>query len=46
MSKVAIKYIGPVVIYRITDPHNYLIMTLDGKMLTGLFEHERLKPAI
>ena len=31
--KVAIKYVGPVVIYKIIDPHNYLLMTLDGKML-------------
>ena len=44
--KVAIKYVGPVVIYKIIDPHNYLIMTLDGKILRGLFKHERLKPAI
>ena len=28
--KVAIKYVGPVVIYKIVDPHNYLIMTLDS----------------
>ena len=40
------KYIGPVVIYKIIDPHNYLLMTLDGIMLRGIFEHERLKPAI
>ena len=44
--KVAIKYVGPVVIYKIIDSHNYLIMTLDGKSLRGLFEHARLKPAI
>ena len=37
--KVAIKYVGPVVIYKIVDPHNYLIMTLDGKILRGIFEH-------
>ena len=43
--KVAIKYVGPVVIYKIVDPYNYLVMTLDGKILRGLFEHERLKPA-
>ena len=42
--KVAIKYVGPVVIYKIINPHNYLLMTLDGKSLRGLFEHERLKP--
>ena len=28
------------------DPHNYLLVTLDGKILRGLFEHERLKPPI
>ena len=44
--KVAIKYVGPVVIYTIVDPHNYLIMTLDEKILRGIFEHERLKPTV
>ena len=39
------KYVGPVVIYKIICPHNYLLMTLDGKILGGLFEHERLKSA-
>ena len=42
--KVTIKYVGPVEIYRIIDHHNYLLMILDGKILRGLFEHERLKP--
>ena len=28
------------------DPHNYLLMTLDGIILKGIFEHERLKPTI
>ena len=32
--------------YKIADPHNYLLMTLDGKLLQGFFEHERLKPTI
>ena len=40
-----IKYVGPIVVYKIIDPHNYLLMTLDGKILQGLFKHERLKPA-
>ena len=44
--KVMIKHVGPAVVYKIIDPHNYLLMTLDGKILQGLFEHERLKPAI
>ena len=44
LRKVMIKYVGPVVIYKIIDHHNYLLMTSDGKILSGLFEHERLKP--
>ena len=44
--KIAVKYVGPVVIYKIVDPHNYLLMTLDGIILKGIFEHERLKPSI
>ena len=43
--KVKIKYVGPVVIYKIIYPHNYLIMMLDGKILRGLFEHKTFKPA-
>ena len=43
-QKVTIKYVGPVVIYKIVDPHNYLMMMLDGRILRGLFEHRRLKP--
>ena len=44
--KVAVKYVGPLVIYKIIDLHNYLLMMLDGKILRGLFKHERLKPTI
>ena len=43
--KGGIKYVGPVEIYEIIDPHNYLLMTVDGRILRGLFEHERLNPA-
>ena len=43
--KVSIKYVGPLAVYKIVDLHNYLLITLDGKLLRGLFEHERLKPA-
>ena len=39
--KVAINYVGPLVVYKIVDPRNYLLMTIDGKLLRGLFEHER-----
>ena len=44
--KVMIKYVAPVVIYKIIDPHNYLLMTLDGKKLRRLLEHERLNQQI
>ena len=46
LRKVSIKYIGLLAVYKIVDPHNYLLITLDGKLLRGLFEHERLKPAV
>ena len=42
--KVTIKCVGPVVISKIIGPHNYLRMSLDGRILRGLFEHEGLKP--
>ena len=38
--KMSVKYIGPVVIYKIIDRHNYLLMTLDGIMLRGIFKHK------
>ena len=44
--KIIIKYVGPLVVYKIVDPHNYLFMTLDGKLLCGLFEYEKIKPAV
>ena len=44
--KIMIKYVGPLVIYEIIDPPNYLLMTLGGKILRGIYQHERLKPAI
>ena len=31
--KVMIKYVGPVITYKIIDPCNYLLLTLDGKIL-------------
>ena len=33
-------------IYKIIDLHNYLLMTLHGKIIRGLFKHERLKQAM
>ena len=41
-----IEYVGPIVVYKIIDPLYYLLMTLDGKILRGLFEYERLNPTI
>ena len=45
-KKIMVKYVGPLVVYKIIDLHNYLLMTLDGKLLWGLFKHERIKPAV
>ena len=44
--KVAKRYVCPLVIYKIVDPLNYLLMTMDGKLMRGVFEHERLKPVV
>ena len=44
--KIMVKYVGPLTVYKIIDTHNYLLMTLDGKLLWGSFEHERIKPAV
>ena len=43
--KIMIKYVGPFLVYKIKDLHNYLLMMSDGKLLRGLFKCERLKPA-
>ena len=42
--KFGVNYMGPLVIYKIIDPHSYLLMTIEGHLMRGLFEHERLKP--
>ena len=44
--KFGVNYVGPLVVNKIVDPHNYLLMTIDGQLMRGLFEHERLNPAI
>ena len=33
--KITIKYVSPLTVYKIVDPHNYLLITLDGKLLRG-----------
>ena len=44
--KITIKYVGPLTVYKIVDPHNYLLIPLDGMLLRELFEHKRLKSAV
>ena len=44
--KFGVNYVGPLVIYKSVDPHNHLFMTIEGQLMRGLFEYERLKPAI
>ena len=45
-KKEAIAYVGPLVVYKIIDPHNYLLMMLDSKILSSLFNMKGLKQAI
>ena len=44
--KFGVNYVGHLVVYKIVDPCNCLLMTIEGELMRGLFEHERLKPAI
>ena len=44
--KFGVNYVGPLIVYKMVDLHNYLLMTVEGQLMRGLFEHERLKPAI
>ena len=44
--KVTFKYVCLLAVCKIVDPHNYLLITLDGKLLRRLFEQERLKTAV
>ena len=44
--KIAVKYVGPLVVYKIIDPHNYLLMTVDRIILKGIIECKRLKPTV
>ena len=41
--KIIIKYVGPVVIYKIIELHNYPL--INGKILRGHFKHMGLMPA-
>ena len=34
--KILVNDVGPVVVYRITDPKSFLLCALDGKFLVGL----------
>ena len=36
-QKIAIKYVGPIVVCKIIDPHNYLLMSLDEKNIERNF---------
>ena len=39
--KVSIKYVGPLAVYKIVDLCNYLFITLDRKLLRGLYLNMR-----
>ena len=36
-------YVDPFDMYKIIDPHNYLLMTLQYVILQGVFEHDIIK---
>ena len=44
-KKFSIKYIGPLVIFRILSNKQFLLMTLNGRILLRVIEFERIKAA-
>ena len=44
--KVLVEYVGPLVVYKIIVPKSFLLCNVDGKLLLGIFEHKRFKPAV
>ena len=46
LRKFGVNYVEPLVIYKIIDTLSYLLMTIEGPLMRGLFEHGRLKPAM
>ena len=44
--KVAIKYVGPLTLYKNYRPSQLAINHFDGKLLRGLYEHEWLKLSV
>ena len=42
--KIAIKYVGPVVVYKMVDPLQLFVDDIRWNNIKGIFEHERLKP--
>jgi hypothetical protein len=42
--KIKADFIGPLVIYRVIDEHQYILMSLDGHIYPYLVEQTRIKP--
>ena len=45
-KKASIRYLGPLVIFKIIGWCNYLLMTVDSIIWSELFQHGRLKTTI
>ena len=45
-KKVSVKYVGPVVVYKIIDCKLFLLCTLNRKFLLELLKHDKLKPVV
>ena len=41
--KFGVNYVGPLVIYKIVDLHNYLLMTIEGHLMRGLNKPQYLQ---
>lgn len=43
-KKICARFVGPLVIYGVLDPQQYILMSLDGKIFPNVVEVTRLKP--
>ena len=45
-GKVMNRYVGPIVVYTIIDPHNYLLMTLDEKKFARSIQTQKVETSL
>ena len=45
-EKISVTYVGAIAVYKLIRYKSFLLCGFDGKLLSGRFERERLKPPV